>query len=433
MSKPKNNTLARAPFSGTGLGCPVAGSKDLPLAWIHYLRQTYETFKSAKKFLPAPMHKAQAAAVAAAQSAMEKDPAKTFACLTSPAVGTGLHCRVFRDNFPAFTQQIEERVRQVTPNLLLEFAESGLLRGKAEWPHPAPAIGSPRLGFCLAAPQGASGWRFTNGRVEALKDGRGAGEIDLKNLETPSPVRVDRLFFDLNGIARFSTYDPNPVAAFEEHPDKPGSVATLGGKPVADWTVSLERSIGLVEKYCPEWAQEMRTLLQVIVPVGYYDEKHLSASYREAIGVIYMTLHENDLVMLTALIHEFQHNKIHAAAYGDPFLHNAHYPLFKSPVRPDPRPLWGILLAVHAFLPVAVVLRRLREADEPAIQKETLEWMMGDYDLKNHEGMEMLRKNAEWTKTGRELFDVLDELDRTHMREREKLGLPTKPTHVHHD
>ena len=107
-------------------------------------------------------------------------------------------------------------------------------------------------------------------------------------------------------------------------------------------------------------------MLHEIIPVGYDAVRHLSASYREAVGTVYLTLHPSVMIMTEAVIHEFQHNKFNVSAYSADYLSNAFHPLYKSPVRPDPRPLWGILLAVHAFLPVAELYRRMRDDRPPA-------------------------------------------------------------------
>lgn len=163
-----------APFSGKGIVSPVENRSDISRAWLHYLK------------------------------------------VTAPAVGTGLHCRNFRENFPDLQEPIETRFRETVPNLLNELAERRLLEKPVEWPHEAPRIGSPQLGILRSAPKGAKGWRFENGKVTALK--------------AKGKVREERFCYDIAGLTKFSTEDPNPVAAFEEHPDKPGSVATLGGE-----------------------------------------------------------------------------------------------------------------------------------------------------------------------------------------------------------
>ena len=56
---------------------------------------------------------------------------------------------------------------------------------------------------------------------------------------------------------------------------------------------------------------------------------------------------------------------------------------------------------------------------------------LGDIDLKNREGMDMLRAHARFTPAGRALFDDLEALERAHMAERAAAGLPLAPQEVH--
>src|SRR5690606_29281811 len=173
-----------------------------------------------------------------------------------------------------------------------------------------------------------------------------------------------------------------------------------------------------VQRFLPREYAEMMLMLHQVIPVGFDERRHLSASYREALGTVYLTLHPNLMTMTEAVIHEFQHNKFNVASHSAAFLSNAFHPLYKSPVRPDPRPLWGIMLAVHAFLPVAELYRRMRDAGHPLAEHPDFERRMSDIDLKNHEGMEMLRANAVFTPAGRAMFDELEQLERRHMSER---------------
>jgi HEXXH motif-containing protein len=137
------------------------------------------------------------------------------------------------------------------------------------------------------------------------------------------------------------------------------------------------------------------------------------------------------MIMTEAVVHEFQHNKINVSAYGADYIRNAFAPLYKSPVRPDPRPLWGILLAVHAFLPVAELYRRMRDDGHEWAQHPDFERRMTEIDLKNHEGMEMLRANAQLTPVGRALLDELEAIERRHLAEHRARGLDTTPTATH--
>ncbi len=155
----------------------------------------------------------------------------------------------------------------------------------------------------------------------------------------------------------------------------------------------------------------MDVVLQQIIPVGADDEKHLSASYGEAIGTIYVTLHPNAMTMTEAVVHELSHNKLNAALELGPLLENAHAPLFSSPVRPDPRPLHGVLLAVHAFLPVAAMYRAMIDAGDPLAESDRFRERFRQIARGNHEGMTVLLEHARPTLEGRALLDELARID----------------------
>src|SRR3954454_16108937 len=127
-----------------------------------------------------------------------------------------------------------------------------------------------------------------------------------------------------------------------------------------------------------------------MVPVGWHEQKHLSASYQEAIGTIYLSLHPSRMTLAEALIHEFSHNKLNALFEVDEVLENAWSPLYTSPVRPDPRPLHGVLLAVHAFLPVARLYEKMLEANHPLAQNEAFSRRFEQVCATNREAAEVV-------------------------------------------
>ncbi len=153
----------------------------------------------------------------------------------------------------------------------------------------------------------------------------------------------------------------------------------------------------------------MRLFVRQVVPVGYDAERHLSASYQEAIGTLYLTLHPQLMTMTEALIHEFSHNKLGALLELDPLLENAFHPLYKSPVRPDPRPLHGVLLAVHAFQPVARLYERMIEADHPRARSADFRRRYQQILATNREGAETVLTHGVPTEVG---AAVLDEIRR---------------------
>lgn len=366
-----------------------------------YARHLAATAQAYQAIAPSLGQEAVARAVA---RALARRPRAALGCFASPTVATPIWCAPLAASLAGARGRIEGALAALGAHLALELAARRLL----DWETiacAAPAIlRSPSLGIALAPPAGELA--FSDGAVA------GAGGARFTVDGACDGFAVERAYRPLAGVTRLALTDGNPIASHEAHPEKSGNALDLGGRTVEEWTAALGRAIATACAHLPGLRDEMALLLHEIVPVGWHAERHLSASYREAIGTIYLTLHPDPIVMAEAVVHEFQHTKLNLLAYFDPLLENAFHPLFKSPVRPDPRPLWGILLAAHAFLPVAAMHRGLGRAKD-------------DVDVKNHEAMEMLRANAKWTAQGKAIFDALDRLDRAHVGGRDLAALPS--------
>ncbi len=363
--------------------------------------------------------------------ALKKNSKAVLEVLSSPEIAPTVWCARRKKDFPGFEKSIEAALAALPGSLLLPLAARGLLpESGISWEKGTVpfSLTAHSLGFSLTLKEG-TGWRFENGRVSALGNSHNQGSVNL-NSETLLGRRpaVAGISSELCYVTlkpprpiKLALKDLNPISSIEAHPDKAGNALDLGGHSEEDWRASLAQCLDWILELWPELFEEMEILLRQIVPVGYSDTKHLSASYKEAVGTIYMTLHPHLLTMTEALIHEFQHNKMNLASYFDPFLENAFFPLYKSPVRPDPRPLWGVLLAVHAFLPVAEFYRKMRAAHHPVSQTPDFEKRLAEIDEKNREGMDTLRMHAHWTPAGRALMDELEALEKRHQGE----GVPS--------
>ncbi len=202
-----------------------------------------------------------------------------------------------------------------------------------------------------------------------------------------------------------ATVDVNPLAMVEAHPDKAGNAIDLGGRSAEAWCEALREALAIVEAWLPVVREEIDLVIQQVVPVGYDEERHLSASYAEAVGTIYLTLHPQPMTMVEALIHEHQHNKLNALFDLDPLLENDPSERYASPVRPDPRPLFGVLLAVHAFLPVEALYRRRIEAGATQLEARHAAIVK-----KNRDGAAVLLAHARPTAVGRGLLDEIARL-----------------------
>ena len=204
-----------------------------------------------------------------------------------------------------------------------------------------------------------------------------------------------------------SLIDSNPLSMEEAHPDKEGNAITLGGKGMSDWVNALEQSLDLISSALPGWAEEFRYTTQRVLPVGFEPEMHLSASYREAPGIVYMTLHPDPLTMAEALIHETQHGKLNLLSWVDPVLHNAYSAWSESPVRPDLRPIMGVLLAVHAFVPVAALHDRLLQMDHPISRTPRFEERRQEVLAGNAGGLQLVERIGDPSDLGRRVITGL--------------------------
>jgi HEXXH motif-containing protein len=205
-------------------------------------------------------------------------------------------------------------------------------------------------------------------------------------------------------------HDANPLAMQEDHPDKRGNAIDLGGKSIEEWTRALGEAIELIRVGLPSLHAELPLVLQRIVPVGFEPEKHLSASYREAPGLVYLTLHPSVLTLAEAIVHETQHGKLNLLSFFDPALTNGRTTWTQSPVRPDLRPLSGVLLAAHAFVPVAALHLRLLELDHPIAKTPEFHERRMQVLAGNERGLRLVRELGEPTTVGREVIAALEAL-----------------------
>ncbi len=204
--------------------------------------------------------------------------------------------------------------------------------------------------------------------------------------------------------------DTNPLAHLEAHPEKAGNTVDLAGRPVKTWLTALEQAFQLVRLGLPSWFAELPTSLERLLPVGFEPERHLSASYGDAPGIAYLSLHPDPLTLAEAIVHETQHGKLNLLLWLDKVLENGRTDWATSPVRPDLRPLLGVLLAVHAFAPVASLHARLAALEHPLTRTPRFKRRRAEVLAGNEGGLEVLRKRSRPTRTGARLLEDLEAL-----------------------
>jgi HEXXH motif-containing protein len=267
----------------------------------------------------------------------------------------------------------------------------------------------------ILLPENTKALVFANGCVSIE---RGPGdrvvEIDfdaLERAENELPIHVNRPYHVIDGDSVLALADNNPLAMAEAHPDKSGNAVDLGGHSPEAWVTALRDALSLIDSFLPDLRREINLYIHQFIPVGWDAERHLSASYQEAIGTIYLSLHPSPMTMVEAVIHEFSHNKLNALFELDEVLENAWSPLYSSPVRPDPRPLHGVLLAVHAFLPVARLYERMIDLGDPRSKNAAFLRRFEQIRQVNREGAATLLENARPTPVGQGLIDEIRRWD----------------------
>jgi HEXXH motif-containing protein len=325
--------------------------------------------------------------------------------LLQPTVGALVRCL---RNSPS-----PELATQLFATLATDLAASGALAHEVVVTRLPSQILSATAGLSIAIPPDARALRLAPGELVV----EGADRRHALDLATGAGAEglVTRPYHQVEGGLVLALEDNNPLSMFEAHPDKEGNAIDLGEQPVAAWVDALRAALALIAAHLPELRAELDLYVRQFVPVGHSDDKHLSASYQEAIGTIYLSHHPSAMTMVEAVIHEFSHNKLNALFELDPVLKNAFSPLYTSPVRPDARPLHGVLLAVHAFFPVARLYELMLRAEHPLAASAWFVERYAQIRRINREGAEVVLTHGEATDVGAALLAELRRWDEHFM------------------
>ncbi|MEU2249083.1 HEXXH motif-containing putative peptide modification protein [Streptomyces sp. NPDC019224] len=187
----------------------------------------------------------------------------------------------------------------------------------------------------------------------------GEGEPRLGNV-----LRVQRPIIAGTDIEIDNTdpWIPRHFASMNSHEPEPGYPRSdLTVRDVSQEDIAyISQAFALIQDVWPQLASEIRTYTRMCVP--YASEFH--SSFTEAIfmGAVFLSeaARPFDAVHYTAehLLHETSHLRLMLLLELDPLVTVAEGATFNSPVRKDARPLWGMLMAVHAFARITAFHRR---------------------------------------------------------------------------
>ncbi|MGJ5204468.1 aKG-HExxH-type peptide beta-hydroxylase [Bradyrhizobium sp. HKCCYLR20261] len=125
-------------------------------------------------------------------------------------------------------------------------------------------------------------------------------------------------------------------------------------------TNSLEILVTAAKKFpdCVNWVSDVT---RVLIPLRSSERSYFrSGSQADVPGMVYADLFGGLMQVMEAIVHESAHLHLFMAEASGPLVDPQHHDRYASPLRPEPRPLRGILLAFHA---IAYICAFYREAE----------------------------------------------------------------------
>jgi len=140
---------------------------------------------------------------------------------------------------------------------------------------------------------------------------------------------------------------------------------------VRSCTMVALRSLAILRAALPNVADWLLSFAKLLVFLDGRENLSRSSSSGDLPGIIFADT-TSEIALLEVLIHESAHHLLYVAETGGPLIDPADTRRFSSPLRPDPRPLRGILLAYHALAFICAFYKDLGcsalgdEASDPA-------------------------------------------------------------------
>ncbi|WP_407529320.1 aKG-HExxH-type peptide beta-hydroxylase [Methylobacterium oryzisoli] len=109
----------------------------------------------------------------------------------------------------------------------------------------------------------------------------------------------------------------------------------------------------------------------------------------------------SDVCFADHIVHEAAHQRLHVEFEVEPALANGDFTAVISPIRRDPRPLYGVLHATFVFLRLSLFFERvLAVRPSPEAEQRFHRHVLGLY-----RGIEQLQRYAHWNPRGQKLYD----------------------------
>jgi HEXXH motif-containing protein len=161
--------------------------------------------------------------------------------------------------------------------------------------------------------------------------------------------------------------------------------------------------LNLIRRCWPELHEEVCSLTDHFTLIQ--GEPFIGGSAISCLGVSFFKLRPewSDVCFADHIVHEAAHQRLHVEFETEPALANGGFFGSASPIRRDPRPLYGVLHATFVFMRLSLFLERVVE-NEYSLEAER---RLHRHVLGLYSGIEQLARHGKWNPRGAELFSSM--------------------------
>ena len=158
----------------------------------------------------------------------------------------------------------------------------------------------------------------------------------------------------------------------------PGSWAAQPQSTITEREPDIEASIrrylrivAVLAARCPDLMSWITTATAVVRPLVPIPDVARSSHDPDIPGLVEADISRGPAQTIELVVHETAHHHLRIAQAAGDLVDPAHSGTYRSPLRVEPRPLMGILLAYHALAYICVALARAAEAGiiDPAVEQ----------------------------------------------------------------
>ena len=145
-------------------------------------------------------------------------------------------------------------------------------------------------------------------------------------------------------------YSRSLAEAAEESWGALSSISSRHMRTIRSQIMSFLSAAATLESLHPACWRWMIQSVRMAIPLSHStQERTRSWSSRTHPGAVHLDIYEGEMLILESLVHEAAHCHLYVHEANGPMIATGENGRYVSPLRPDPRPLRGILLAYHAL------------------------------------------------------------------------------------